>query len=80
MMVRFHSVTAHAYCSKRAHPFAVVSLPGHTVILPLDHLHLGVLLNDGSVGGSEHEETRNRKSADEVSHTISVSTSALLAF
>ena len=44
----------------------------------LDHLHLGVLLNDGSVGGSEPEETR--KSADEVSHTISVSTSALLAF
>ena len=44
----------------------------------LDHLHLGVLLNDGSMGGSEPEETR--KSADEVSHTISVSTSALLAF
>ena len=44
----------------------------------LDHLHLGVLLNDGSVGGSELEEMG--KSADEVSHTISVSTSALLAF
>ena len=36
----------------------------------LDHLHLGVLLNDGSMGGSEPEETR--KSADEVSHTNSV--------
>ena len=36
------------------------------------------LLNDGSVGGSELEEMG--KSADEVSHTISVSTSALLAF
>ena len=35
----------------------------------LDHLHRGMLLNDGSVGGSEPEETR--KSADEV---------ALLAF
>ena len=78
MMVRFHSVTAHAYCSQRAHPFAVVLLPGHAVMLLLDHLHLDVLLNDGSVGGSEPEETR--KSADEVSHTISVSTSALLAF
>ena len=30
----FHSVTAHAYCSKRAHPFAVVLLPGHAVMLP----------------------------------------------
>ena len=42
----------------------------------LDHLHRGMLLNDGSVGGSEPEEMRN--SADEASHTISVFTSALL--
>ena len=55
-----------------------VSLPGHAVMLPGPSAHLGVLLNDGSMGGSEPEETR--KSADEVSHTNSVSTSALLAF
>ena len=65
---------------KRAHPFAAVLLDASWDMLGcfLDHLHLGVLLNDGSMGGSEPEETR--KSADEVSHTISVSTSALLAF
>ena len=77
-LVRFHSVTAHTYCSQRAHPFAVVLLPGHAVMLPGPSAPRRAAQRRHSVGGSEPEETRT--SADEVSHTISVSTSALLAF
>ena len=73
-----HSVTAHARTAANvpilSSPSCFLDMLGYF----LDHLHLGVLLNDGSVGGSELEEMG--KSADEVSHTISVSTSALLAF